>query len=179
MSQEQAYGGFWVRLIALVLDNAVVFIVLLATAVGAGMMAVLESSGWQATVGKRIMGLQVTDADGKPLAVESRRILPKKQDVDQDFTIDFKGPVAKVEFEVAARIIERVFPFSLARGAVAGPPMAESNGITLPPRAMQAAAAASERPLGPAQSQCVFKPVMTDEEIARCRGARRVRVTSL
>ena len=28
----------------------------------------LESSGWQATVGKRIMGLQVTDADGARLS---------------------------------------------------------------------------------------------------------------
>jgi uncharacterized RDD family membrane protein YckC len=171
-------------------------------------------------------------ADGKPLAVESRQILPQKQDVDQDFSITFKGPVARVELEVAARVIERVFPFSLARGAVAGPPAAASNGVTLPARATQVAAAAPaapvtrpaapapapapaaspapapvlapaparapaaaspakpvaaaprpaaqprqqpksaatpERTLGQAQAQCVFKPVMTDEEIARCR----------
>ena len=74
-------------------------------------------------------------ADGKPLAFESRENLPRKQDVDQDFTITFKGPVAKVEFEVAARIIERAFPFSLARGAAAGPPSAATGGITLPARA--------------------------------------------
>jgi uncharacterized RDD family membrane protein YckC len=175
-------------------------------------------------------------ADGKMLAVDSRQILPAKQDVDQDFTITFKGPVAKVEFEVAARIIERVFPFSLARGGAAGPAPAASSGITLPPRTTQAAAPApspaaqpaasaptasttstaptpapvvapapvptpvavppmkkpaevaarpapkpraesrapstppaTARPLGQAQSQCVFKPVMTDEDIARCR----------
>lgn len=172
-------------------------------------------------------------ADGKMLAVESRQILPRNRDVDQDFTITFKGPVAKVQFEVAARIIERVFPFSLARGAAAGPPPAASSGIILPARATQAAAAApatappaaqpvapapapapvaaptpapapvaapavkpapapaptaaaraapkpraepksssappaSARPLGQAQS-CVYKPVMTDEDIARCR----------
>jgi hypothetical protein len=46
MAQEQSYGGFWVRLVAFV----------------------LESSGWQATVGKRIMGLQVTDEDGGRLS---------------------------------------------------------------------------------------------------------------
>jgi hypothetical protein len=167
-------------------------------------------------------------ADGKLLAVESRQILPQKQDVDQDFTITYKGPVAKVEFEVAARLIERVFPFSLSRGASAGPPPAASSGITLPARAVSAALAvtgpaaaapaapavttapapviapaavvapavasggsveaavrpapkpraepkapsaqpATARPLGQAASQCVFKPVMTDEDIARCR----------
>ena len=59
-------------------------------------------------------------ADGKLLAVDSRQILPQKQDVDQDFTITFKGPVAKVEFEVAAKIIERVFPLR-ASGAAAQP----------------------------------------------------------
>jgi uncharacterized RDD family membrane protein YckC len=169
--------------------------------------------------------------DGKVLAVESRQILPQKRDVDQDFTITFKGPVAKVEFEVAARLIERVFPFSLARGAAAGPAPAASSGITLPARATQAAAAApaqapaaqaaapapapapvaapapvvkpaptpvaatparpvaatarpapkpraeskppstppaTARTLGQAQS-CVYKPVMTDEDMARCR----------
>ena len=94
MAQEQSYGGFWVRLIALTLDNAVVFIVLLAAAMGMasvqamtgmdtvmGAVAwlvftfvpllywpVLESSAWQATVGKRIMGLQVTDTDGARLS---------------------------------------------------------------------------------------------------------------
>jgi uncharacterized RDD family membrane protein YckC len=94
MAQEQSYGGFWVRLVALVLDNAVVFILLLATTLGAGILAaltgmetligpvswlivtflpflywpVLESSGWQATVGKHIMGLQVTDDDGGRLS---------------------------------------------------------------------------------------------------------------
>ncbi len=174
-------------------------------------------------------------ADGKALAVESRQILPRNQDVDQDFTITFKGPVAKVEFEVAARIIERVFAFSLARGAAAGPAPAASSGITLPARATQAAAAtpaaaqpaapapapapapaaapapvaapapapapvptaapaakpttaaarpapkprteprapstppATARTLGPAPSACVYKPVMTDEDLARCR----------
>jgi uncharacterized RDD family membrane protein YckC len=94
MTQEQAYGGFWVRLIALMLDYAIVFILLLAVALGMAVMVttigmeglmgwvanlvviflpflywpVLESSSWQATVGKRILGLQVTDADGGRLS---------------------------------------------------------------------------------------------------------------
>lgn len=94
MAQDQTYGGFWVRLVALMLDYAIVFIILLAVALGMavvvttvgmeGLMGwvanlvviflpflywpVLESSSWQATVGKRIMGLQVTDADGGRLS---------------------------------------------------------------------------------------------------------------
>jgi uncharacterized RDD family membrane protein YckC len=94
MAQEQSYGGFWVRLVALVLDNVVVFLLLLATTLGAQILAaltgmetlvgpvswliltflpflywpVLESSRWQATVGKRVMGLQVTDDDGGRLS---------------------------------------------------------------------------------------------------------------
>jgi len=94
MAQEQQYGGFWARLVALVLDNAIVFVILLAallsmTAVAAatgtmGMIElaawlvltlvpflywpVLESSSWQATVGKRVMGLQVTDLGGDRLS---------------------------------------------------------------------------------------------------------------
>jgi uncharacterized RDD family membrane protein YckC len=171
-------------------------------------------------------------ADGKLLAVESRQILPQKQDVDNDFTITFKGPPAKVEVEVAAKLIERFFPFSLARGASAGAPSTAAGGTTLPPRARATQAApvaaaapapapapasaatapkpepkaaepkpapkpepkfepkpavaaptrsreiagpatrpapAPERPLGRGDSGCVYKPVMTDEEIARCR----------
>jgi uncharacterized RDD family membrane protein YckC len=182
-------------------------------------------------------------ADGKPLAIASRRVLPANRDVDDDLPITFKGPVAKVEIEVAARMIERSFPFSLSRGAVAGPPSAAANGITLPPRSRATAATAAavpapapaaipapapaapkseaapakpepkpepkvaepkpapklepkfepkpavaapapsrevarpatrpapapERPLGRGDSGCVYKPVMTDEEIARCR----------
>jgi uncharacterized RDD family membrane protein YckC len=93
MGQDPAYGGFWVRLVALTLDNAVVFLLLLAAVLGLAALSattgletlvdllswlalsfvpflywpVLESSGWQATVGKRIMGLQVTDAGGARL----------------------------------------------------------------------------------------------------------------
>lgn len=94
MAQDQQYGGFWVRLVALVLDNAIVFFILLAALLSMGTLVatvgmesmmdvaawlvmtfvpflywpVLESSHWQATFGKRIMGLEVTDADGNRLS---------------------------------------------------------------------------------------------------------------
>jgi uncharacterized RDD family membrane protein YckC len=94
MTENTQYGGFWVRLIALMLDWAVVFVILIAAlasmatvAASAGMeqlmdlaawlvatslpflyWPVLESSPWQATVGKRVMGLQVTDFDGQRLS---------------------------------------------------------------------------------------------------------------
>jgi uncharacterized RDD family membrane protein YckC len=94
VAQTQAYGGFWVRLIALMLDYAVVFVILIAALalmatvepsagpehlmdLAAWLVAtfvpflywpVLESSHWQATVGKRVMGLQVTDFDGQRLS---------------------------------------------------------------------------------------------------------------
>jgi len=94
MAQDQQYGGFWVRLVALVLDNAIVFLILLgaglclgilSTTIGMdGLLAMvmsaaailvpflywpaLESSRWQATVGKRVMGLSVADIDGNRLS---------------------------------------------------------------------------------------------------------------
>lgn len=94
MAQDQQYGGFWARLVALILDNAIVFLILLAMGVSMatvvatvgmeGMIGVvawlvvtfvpflywpvLESSPWQATIGKRVMGLEVTDLDGNRLS---------------------------------------------------------------------------------------------------------------
>jgi uncharacterized RDD family membrane protein YckC len=93
MAQDTEYGGFWARFVALVLDNAIVFIIMLAMLLPLGMVVatigmesltdvvawlvvtfvpflywpVLESSRWQATFGKRIMGLEVTDLDGNRL----------------------------------------------------------------------------------------------------------------
>jgi uncharacterized RDD family membrane protein YckC len=94
MAQDQEYGGFWARFVALVIDNAVVFVILLAAGISMGTAVamagmedmtsmiggvvftfipflywpVLESSSWQATVGKRVMGLQVTDLEGNRLS---------------------------------------------------------------------------------------------------------------
>jgi uncharacterized RDD family membrane protein YckC len=93
MAQDTQYGGFWARFVALVLDNAIVFFIMLAALLPMGIVVatvgmesmtdvvawlivtfvpflywpVLESSRWQATLGKRIMGLEVTDLDGNRL----------------------------------------------------------------------------------------------------------------
>lgn len=79
------YGGFWARFIALILDSAIItvigvvlmvalFMAMGATGVLIGNIAffilqllywpVMESSARQATFGKRLMGLQVTDLQG-------------------------------------------------------------------------------------------------------------------
>ena len=94
MAQDQQYGGFWARFVALVLDNAIVFFIMLAMLLPLGIVVatigmesmtdvvaslvvtlvpflywpVLESSRWQATIGKRIMGLEVTDLEGNRLS---------------------------------------------------------------------------------------------------------------
>jgi len=188
---------------------------------------------------ENMLQVRAFGADGKPLAMESWQVLPERRDVDDDFVVTFKGPPAKIEVMVAARIIERFFPFSLVRGATSGPPASAEQGYTLPPRTLAAAspapaaapapapkpeakqpeppqvapkpeprsepkapelkaqprpapvvaapspprepakpaarprpapapAAAPSRPLGQSTS-CVYKPVMTDEDIARCR----------
>src|SRR5258706_10394873 len=175
---------------------------------------------------ENMLQVRAFGADGKPLAMESWQVLPERRDVDDDFVVTFKGLPAKVEVMVAARIIERFFPFSLARGATPGPPASAEQGYTGEPRARadQAApaiaaapkaepkvepkaepkaepipepkpkpviaapampketakpaakprpapapTAAPSRPLGQADSGCVYKPVMTNEGIARCR----------
>jgi hypothetical protein len=89
-------------------------------------------------------------ANGAPLNAESRQILPANQDVDQEFTITFVSPPSKVEVLVAARVIERVFPFSLVRGTLAGAPSSAAAGTTLAPRARTALAAAPATVAAPA-----------------------------
>ncbi|MGH8703108.1 MAG: RDD family protein, partial [Burkholderiales bacterium] len=84
---ELEYAGFWSRFAALIVDNAIVTIfglaLLIAAAfVGAGAVAIanlafiviailywplMESSERQATVGKQLLGIQVTDANGARL----------------------------------------------------------------------------------------------------------------
>jgi len=94
MAQNTEYGGFWARLVALIIDDAIVFIIMLAALLAMGIAgatvgmesmmgavaslvatfvpllywAVLESSSRQATFGKRIMGLEVTDLEGNRLS---------------------------------------------------------------------------------------------------------------
>ena len=84
---ELEYAGFWSRVAALIVDNAIVMIfglaLLIAAAfVGAGAVAIanvawmlvailywplMESSERQATLGKQLLGIQVTDANGARL----------------------------------------------------------------------------------------------------------------
>jgi len=89
-----SYGGFWKRVIAYLIDGLIIAVpitmifgtvipdVMMAENVQAKPFAVtvpqlvmilaswiyfagLESSAWQATVGKKILGMKVTDADGQ------------------------------------------------------------------------------------------------------------------
>ena len=91
MDQDTMYAGFWARLIAWILDYAIVLLILvgigIATATAITDVAMLEiatsvltvlvpllywpaleSSSRQATLGKRIMGLRVTGLDGNRLS---------------------------------------------------------------------------------------------------------------
>ena len=87
------YGGFWIRALALLLDNVVmiapmiviaipfIFFVpedmpdkqLIGSLVKAGAFwiyfTVMESSPWQGTVGKMLLGLRVTDLDGQRISL--------------------------------------------------------------------------------------------------------------
>src|SRR5215468_1785882 len=72
-----AYAGFWIRFVAFVIDACILALatgVLTAGTFGAGVVisffgpwlyeAFMLSSEWQATVGKRVMSIVVTDLNG-------------------------------------------------------------------------------------------------------------------
>jgi uncharacterized RDD family membrane protein YckC len=81
---ELEYAGFWSRVAALIVDNAIVTIFGLALLIAAGFVGtgaavianfafmllaflywpLMESSERQATIGKQLLGIQVTDANG-------------------------------------------------------------------------------------------------------------------
>src|SRR5688572_4545754 len=84
------YGGFWVRLIALIADSAIVFLVSAALLVGAAMLLgaealvpavfavsligllywpLMHASKRQATFGKAIVGLKVARFDGRRISI--------------------------------------------------------------------------------------------------------------
>src|SRR5688572_30762827 len=85
---DLSYGGFWVRFAALIIDNAILTIVAMVLMVIASLVdeslamlasivylvgallywPVMESSARQATLGKDLLGLQVTDAAGQRLS---------------------------------------------------------------------------------------------------------------
>ena len=49
MAQDQQYGGFWVRVVARHVDNAIVFVILLAAALG--MAVVVAIAGMEGLMG--------------------------------------------------------------------------------------------------------------------------------
>ena len=77
------YGGFWIRVLAWIIDAAIVGLVFpVAFLAGSGVHgvgygvglfagwlyeALLLSSAWQATIGKMVLGLRVTDVQGQPI----------------------------------------------------------------------------------------------------------------
>jgi uncharacterized RDD family membrane protein YckC len=85
--ERAAYAGFWRRFAAYAIDYVLVFLCSAALAIAASLSgllpddapqisvivlagyffycALLESSSWQATVGKRALGLKVTDRRGE------------------------------------------------------------------------------------------------------------------
>jgi hypothetical protein len=67
--------------------------------------------------------------DGKPVATESRESLYENRNVDLSFKTRFQGPVSKVEAVISAGLVEREFPFSLARGMTAGAPSTATAAI--------------------------------------------------
>lgn len=87
------YGGFWVRLMAMLIDKAMIGFFSAIFVCGIGLpvmaifqvepevftagtwvfvswiyMAVMESSSWQATIGKNLFNLQVVDVRGYPVS---------------------------------------------------------------------------------------------------------------
>jgi len=70
---EAIHAGFWRRLAALLIDYLVLFVPLFIPLLGLFAFfpgkwlyfALMESSGWQATLGKRAMGIKVTDQFGQ------------------------------------------------------------------------------------------------------------------
>ncbi len=87
--QPIRYAGFWIRLVALCIDGIIIGAIvslffkgigqppvttelfsvsqIVTLLVGYIYFAALQSSPWQATVGKRLLGLRVTDARGQRL----------------------------------------------------------------------------------------------------------------
>src|SRR5262245_50460762 len=72
-----SYAGFWVRVLAIIIDAIIITVasgVVAAGTMGAGVVvsfvgpwlyeAFMLSSEWQATVGKRVMSIVVTDLNG-------------------------------------------------------------------------------------------------------------------
>lgn len=99
-TNEPPYAGFWIRVLAYIIDNLIMAVVFCPLGFGIGLVAaaneidqdspewlalnlvinvvsilagwlyfaLMESSSWQATVGKKLLKLKVTDMHGSPLS---------------------------------------------------------------------------------------------------------------
>src|SRR3989442_2499583 len=85
MAEQNAYGGFWIRFLAYLVDSVVFFTLLVAIAAGAAFLGdlgalvitaaalagpllywgLMQASARQATVGKSLLAMKVTDAAGQ------------------------------------------------------------------------------------------------------------------
>src|SRR5438552_1298890 len=83
----QSYGGFWVRVLAYLVDSVIFFTLLVAIAAGAAFLGesgalvitaatlvgpllywgLMQASARQATFGKSLLGMKVADSDGQRL----------------------------------------------------------------------------------------------------------------
>ncbi len=81
VATTDTYAGFWVRFVAIVIDAIIVAVasgIVASATLGAGIglsfvgswlyEALMLSSEWQATVGKRAMSIAVTDLDGRRIS---------------------------------------------------------------------------------------------------------------
>jgi len=89
MAADQSYGGFWVRLIAYMVDSVIVMtlvflmfgglaflgdagaslILLVAYGVPIAYFVLMHSSARQATLGKQLLGLKVGTVDGERISI--------------------------------------------------------------------------------------------------------------
>src|SRR5205823_11478786 len=89
MAEQNAYGGFWIRFLAYLVDSVVFFTLLVALAAGAAFLGdlgslvitaaaivgpllywgLMQASARQATFGKSLLGMKVTDAAGQRLSL--------------------------------------------------------------------------------------------------------------
>lgn len=108
----------------------------------AGAEAVLNCRG----ASRNLLGVRGYGKDGAAVAVESRQFSPDTQAGGMALKVKFKAPVSKVEAIVAASLVERQFPFSLVRGAVAGPPSSAATAAKPPAPVAPTAAATAPKP---------------------------------
>ena len=105
-----------------------------------GAKAVLHYQSTSENIKKMSGGVRGYDKDGALVKIE------KRQGGLSGTQIDFKGPVSKVEVLSATDVVERQFPFTLVRGAVAGSPLPVAEVAKPSALAPSATASAADEP---------------------------------